>query len=61
MKNIKISKYEKCVFIFSDNSRKDDLEKVGFFKIYEESIFPLILFEISVMEKIFLSQIFQKV
>ena len=33
---------------------------MGFFKIYEESIFPLILFEISVMEKIFPSQIFQK-
>ena len=27
------------------------LERVGFFKNYEESIFPLIVFEISVMEK----------
>ena len=33
---------------------------MGFFKKYEGSIFPLIVFEISVMEKIFPSQIFQK-
>ena len=46
--------------LFSDNSWKW-LEKVGFFKNYEESIFPLIVFEISVMEKFFPSQIFQKV
>ena len=37
------------------------LDKVVFFKNYEESIFSLILFEISVMEKFFPSQIFQKV
>ena len=48
-----ILRNEKCVlFLFSDNSRKW-LERVGFFKNYEESIFPLIVFEISVMEKIF--------
>ena len=35
--------------MFSDNLRKR-LERVEFFKKYEESIFPLIVFEISVME-----------
>ena len=46
----------KNVLLFSDNSRKYDWKRLYFSKT-EESIFPLILFEISVMEKNFPSDI----
>ena len=55
-----ILKANKFLNLFSDNSRKYYWKKLYFSKTMKNQFF-LILFEISVMEKFFPSQIFQKV